>query len=97
MYNNQLGYPEYQQGLGSLQPGYPEYQQGLGSFSPNLRQLRRIVDPLVNYGIWEARRTGIAHAMREVAIIAYLMGAGYEMQTAHRIAESFEVNEFFPG
>lgn len=55
-----------------------------------------IVSPLVDYGIKEAQYTGIPHAMTEVALIAYLMGAGYDMHTAHRIVESWEINETFP-
>ncbi len=54
------------------------------------------VRPWVEYGLREARRTGFRHAMTEVAAIAYLMGQGYDQHTAHRIVESWEVDERFP-
>lgn len=55
------------------------------------------VRPLVRYGLWEMRVTSPQHAMTEVALIAYLMGMGYPFQIAHRIVESWEINEVFPG
>lgn len=56
----------------------------------------RQVCPLVRYGLFEARRTGVRHAMTEVALVSYLMGMGYDCQTAYRMVESWEVDERFP-
>ncbi|MGG3572500.1 hypothetical protein ABES80_08375 [Bacillus gobiensis] len=53
------------------------------------------VQPWVHYGLNEAQFTSVPHAMTEVAAIAYLMGKGYDPRTAHRIVESWEVNEVF--
>ncbi|MFC7441076.1 hypothetical protein [Laceyella putida] len=53
------------------------------------------VESFVQYGLREARYTSFEHALREVAAIAYLMGRGYDPQTAHQIVESWEVNERF--
>ncbi|MGM7635182.1 hypothetical protein [Bacillus sp. Hm123] len=53
------------------------------------------VEPIVQYGLKEAQVTSYQHAMREVAAISYLIGRGYDSQTAHRIVESWEVNEMF--
>ncbi|WP_045515788.1 hypothetical protein [Neobacillus niacini] len=56
------------------------------------------VEPLVHYGLHEAKHTSFTHALREVAAIAYLMGMGYEPNIAHKIVESWEINEaFYPG
>lgn len=55
------------------------------------------VRPIVRYGLREAQITGTRHAMTEVALISYLMGMGYDFSTAHRLVESWEVNEVFPG
>ncbi|WP_025848867.1 hypothetical protein [Paenibacillus ehimensis] len=54
------------------------------------------VAPVVRYGLYEMTYTSVEHAMYEVAAITYLMGRGYDLQTAHRIVESWEVNETFP-
>nr|WP_097159423.1 hypothetical protein [Bacillus oleivorans] len=51
--------------------------------------------PVVQYGLWEAQFTSYHHAMTEIAAISYLMGRGYDPQTARRIVESWEVNEVF--
>ncbi|WP_307335566.1 hypothetical protein [Caldalkalibacillus uzonensis] len=53
------------------------------------------VEPLVQYGLKEAKVTSVAHAMREVAAIAYLVGRGYPPHRAWHIVESWEVNEYF--
>lgn len=55
------------------------------------------IRPLVRYGLREAQQTNLRHAMTEVALIAYLMGMGYDFSTAHRLVESWEINEKFPG
>lgn len=73
------------------QPGaYPQMQ----SLNPQFYLNR--VRPLVRYGLREAQYTGIRHAVTEVALIAYLLGAGYDFNTAYRIVESWEVDETFP-
>jgi len=53
------------------------------------------VNPWIQYGLNEAQKTSIPHAMMEVAAIAYLMGKGYDPRTAHQIVESWEINEMF--
>jgi hypothetical protein len=55
-----------------------------------------MVRPLVEYGLKEAEFTSKRHAMTEVALIAYLMGMGYDMHRAHGIVESWEIDEKFP-
>lgn len=53
--------------------------------------------PLIRYGLKEAQYTSIKHSMTEVALIAYLVGMGYDYGVAHRIVESWEIDEVFPG
>jgi len=54
-----------------------------------------IVEPYVQYGLKEAKHTSYAHAMREVAAISFLLGRGYDPNTAYRMVESWELNETF--
>jgi hypothetical protein len=54
-----------------------------------------IVKPYVNYGLQEAKYTSITHAMTEVAAIAFLLGKGYDPQTAYKTVESWEMKEMF--
>jgi hypothetical protein len=63
----------------------------------NLQQQVARFRPLVEYGLKEAKRFGHKHAMMEVALIAYLIGRGYDEQTAHQKVEKLEINETFPG
>ncbi|RAS75149.1 hypothetical protein [Priestia endophytica] len=53
------------------------------------------VNPWVQYGLNEAQKTSIPHAMMEIAAITYLMGKGYDPRTAHQIVESWEIHETF--
>ncbi|SFJ26199.1 hypothetical protein [Thermoflavimicrobium dichotomicum] len=62
---------------------------------PSKRKTLCTVEPIVQYGLREARYTSVEHAMREATAIAYLVGRGYDPRTAHRIVESWEVNERF--
>lgn len=53
------------------------------------------VESVVQYGLLEAQITSFPHAMREVAAISYLLGRGYDPQTARQIVETWELNEVF--
>ncbi|MBD1380660.1 hypothetical protein IC621_10505 [Bacillus sp. IB182487] len=59
--------------------------------NPTLNAVR----PFVNYGLQEAKYTSYKHALEEIAAIAYLLGKGFNPQTAHQIVESWELNEYF--
>jgi predicted Zn-dependent protease len=63
---------------------------------PIRNQILSAVQPVVHHGLREASRTSVDHAMFEVAAISYLMGAGYDYYTAHRLVESWEIGEAFP-
>ncbi|RFU61654.1 hypothetical protein [Peribacillus glennii] len=89
---------------GSVNPDYRNqvqnpfhYQQEYRDF--HTQQLKHhtltTVGPVVNYGLQEAQMTSYPHAMREVAAISYLMGRGYNFQTARQLVESWEINEAF--
>ncbi|KKK36081.1 hypothetical protein WQ57_21400 [Mesobacillus campisalis] len=73
------------------------YQLGSGDFQS--QQLKHhtmtTVGTAVKYGLQEAKVTSYQHAMLEVAAISFLMGKGYNFQTARQIVESWEVNEKF--
>ncbi|WP_163099028.1 hypothetical protein [Peribacillus alkalitolerans] len=51
--------------------------------------------PFVEHGIKESMYTSHIHALTEVAAMAYLLGKGYDPQTAYKTVESWEVNEQF--
>lgn len=82
---------------GGPQPWRPDYgdDMGRGHLYPSKSKTLRIVEPFVQYGLHEAQYTSVEHAMREVAAITYLIGRGYDPKTAHRIVESWEVDERF--
>ncbi|WP_207707736.1 hypothetical protein [Alkaliphilus serpentinus] len=77
-----------------MMPNVPYIPPQAMPIDPNA--IMNSIEPLVLYGMQEAQVTGVHHAMREVAYIAYLMGKGYDDQTARMIVESWEVNEAFP-
>ncbi|MEY8191906.1 hypothetical protein AB4X15_19900 [Peribacillus simplex] len=70
---------------------YPSYTNPQHLKQETLSQ----VGPWVQYGLNEAQKTSIPHAMMEIAAIAYLMGKGYDPRMAHQMVESWEVNEMF--
>ena len=103
------GYPQqtpYPQGNPPAYMPAPQYgpvhapmpQNGMpyGMYGINPRQLLMQVRPWVEYGLNEAKKTNIQHAMTEVALISYLMGMGYSPYAAHQMVESWEVHETFP-
>lgn len=88
-------YPAYQ-GQMPVEPPHQLAQQAVGTQyqswkAPVLHTIR----PWVQYGLNEAQKTSVPHAMTEVAAIAYLLGKGVDPQTAHYIVESWEKGEGF--
>lgn len=75
----------------------PGMSQGIGWMYPMLNPYNYImrVRPVVDRGIKESEKSSMKHAMTEVALISYLMGMGYDYSTAHRLVESWEINEMF--
>ncbi|MGG6449480.1 hypothetical protein [Pseudobacillus badius] len=55
----------------------------------------RTVIPFLNYGLQEPTFTSYSHALSEVVAMTYLLGKGYDPQTAFKTVESWEVNEKF--
>ncbi|MFW6036014.1 MAG: hypothetical protein ACOCRZ_07150 [Halothermotrichaceae bacterium] len=70
-------------------PGNPgrNYPDGRG-VSP--QSIARCVYPVVEHGLKEAKATGSRHAMMEVALMSYLMGMGFNYNTAYNIVEYWE-------
>lgn len=60
---------------------------------PFLMHLR----PAIRHGLKEMPYTSAKHAMSQVALIAFLMGRGYDYPSALKIVESWEVGEMLPG
>lgn len=52
--------------------------------------------PVVRHSQREVRPVGIKHALTEAALMAYLVGQGYDFYQAVRIVEFWERNESFP-
>ncbi|GMB08199.1 MULTISPECIES: hypothetical protein [Bacillaceae] len=82
-------------------PQYPQseiiaHQQIKQPLYPHLKdQTLSTVAPFVQYGLKEAQTTSFAHALHEVAAMAYLIGRGLDPQTAYAVVESWELNETF--
>jgi hypothetical protein len=53
----------------------------------------QIIQPFVQYGMKEAKNTSFEHALTEVAAMTYLIGKGFDPQTAYFTVESWEINE----
>ncbi|WP_105614355.1 hypothetical protein [Vallitalea okinawensis] len=53
------------------------------------------LQPVVDYGLQESNDSGLCQGMMEVAIVAYLMGRGYDCETAQDIIKFWEKNEVF--
>ncbi|WP_374721047.1 hypothetical protein [Peribacillus tepidiphilus] len=53
------------------------------------------ITPFVNYGLKEGKHTSFKHALEEVAAMSYLLGKGFDPQTAYLTVESWELNEYF--
>ncbi|WP_256816461.1 hypothetical protein [Cytobacillus sp. Bac17] len=53
------------------------------------------IKPFVDYGLKEVALTSYEHALTEIAAMAYLLGKGFDQQTAYKTVESWEVNEMF--
>lgn len=64
---------------------------------PEYRAVRKEIAPLIDYGVYEATEYGVKHAIEEVAMIAYLVGKGYDVDYAHAVVESWEDDEEFYG
>jgi hypothetical protein len=73
----------------------PYHYQDLMTQSQLKHHTLSTVEPIVQYGLKEAKVTSYPHAMREIAAISYLIGKGYDPRIAHQIVESWEVNEVF--
>ncbi|WP_425058677.1 hypothetical protein [Sporomusa carbonis] len=51
------------------------------------------VEPAIRHGLKELETTNPRHAMTELALMAYLMGMGFDYRTARTIVESWETDE----
>ncbi|MCS1351646.1 hypothetical protein [Mechercharimyces sp. CAU 1602] len=51
----------------------------------------KLVEPFVQYGLYEATYCSVEQVLREVAAISYLLGQGYDPNTAYSIVESWGI------
>jgi hypothetical protein len=70
----------------SYQP-YPSVPTGL-----QFEKLLKEIDPVVDYGLSEINMNTLSQMMSEVALIAYLMGMGYEFEIARQMVENWQIN-----
>jgi hypothetical protein len=76
----------------SQNPYYPSpsYQGYPTPASGNLAQeTLAAIEPAFNHGLKEISITPLPHALKEAAAISYLIGKGYDYNTAHQIVESW--------
>lgn len=68
---------------------HPHHQPQTHAFSPGGNQILHIISPAVNHGLKEAQHLGYQHALTEAVAIGYLLGQGYDYQTAWKTVESW--------
>ena len=78
MYNTNNGYYQTAQPNASSMPYSNVGQQALN-----------ILSPAINHGLREAQHLGYQHALTEAVAIGYLMGRGYDYNTAWQTVESW--------
>jgi hypothetical protein len=72
-------------------PYYPSspYQKQSTPIAGDLAQETLIaIDPAFKHGLKEISITPLPHAIKEAAATSYLIGRGYDYNTAHNIVES---------
>lgn len=86
MYDPQpLAQDDYYRNL--QQSGYPQSQYW---HHPHLQQQTLlIINPAVAHGLREAAHLGFQHALTEAVAIGYLLGRGYDYNTAWKTVESW--------
>jgi hypothetical protein len=76
----------------SQSPYYPlsPYQGQTTPIAGNLAQeTLTAIDPAFKHGLKEISITPLPHAIKEAAAVSYLIGRGYDYNTAHNIVESW--------
>lgn len=53
------------------------------------QQVLHSIDPAVSHGLREAQHLGYKHALTEAVAIGYLMGRGYDFDSAWKTVESW--------
>ncbi|KQL38948.1 hypothetical protein AN960_11655 [Bacillus sp. FJAT-25509] len=55
----------------------------------NPQQILTLINPAVSHGLKEAQHLGYQHALTEAVAIGYLMGKGYDYNTAWKTVETW--------
>jgi len=63
------------------------YRNPQQAISP--QQTLTLLNPAISHGLREAQHLGYQHAMTEAVAIGYLMGKGYDYNTAWKTVESW--------
>jgi hypothetical protein len=77
----------------SQNPYYPPppYQGYPTSVSDNLAQETiAVIEPAFRHGLKEISFAPLPHVLKETAAISYLLGKGYDFNTAYQTVESWE-------
>jgi ABC-type phosphate transport system permease subunit len=53
------------------------------------QQTLNVISPAISHGLREAQHLGFQHALTEAVAIGYLMGRGYDYNTAWKTVESW--------
>lgn len=79
-----------------MRPPYEGPGPGIPPMMPDYNRAMMQIMPAVDHSLREVRPVSMKHAVTEAALIAYLIGKGYNHYQAVRIVESWERNEGFP-
>ncbi|AHF10911.1 MULTISPECIES: hypothetical protein [Dehalobacter] len=79
-----------------MRPPYDGPGPGTYSMMPDYHQTMMQVELAVRHGMREVGTVNVRHGVMETALVAYLLGKGFDYYQAVRIVESWERNETFP-
>jgi hypothetical protein len=79
-----------------MRPPYGEPNPSMAPVMPDYRRTLMLVMPAIRHGLRETRPVSVKHAVTEAALVAYLLGQGYDFHQALRIVEYWERYESFP-
>lgn len=68
---------------------YDDYYRYPQTSSISSQQVLTLINPAVTHGLREAQHLGFQHALTEAVAIGYLMGRGYDYNTAWKTVESW--------
>lgn len=79
-----------------MRPPFGDLNPGMPPIMPDYNRALMMVMPAIRHSLREAGPVSVNHAVTEAALIAYLIGRGYDYSQALRIVEHWERFESFP-